>query len=162
MNTSKSTGTFLDSSVMVNTIVETELTKFTDRVFERFPLITSETVIDESVYVIIRKLFAERAIKNRFDVKRKLQTPMGEEIIEEAITLVMNLIEEKNVAIVRDADIYLTLATMKKYLLLPHDAKIISTMLQNGIRELATFDEDYRVVPGIVLLPEDYWRTEKD
>jgi len=162
VNTSKSTGTFLDSSIIINAIVETELTKFTDRVFERFPLITSETVIDESVYVIIRKLFAEMGVKNRFDVKRKLQTPEGEEIIEEAITLVTELIEERNVAIVRDADIYLTLATMKKYSLLPHDAKIIATMLQNGIRELATFDEDYKVVQGIVLLPREYWEKKKD
>ncbi len=69
MNTSKSTGIFLDSSVILNAIVETELTEFADKVFEQFPLITSETVIDESVYVIIRKLFTEMGVKNRFDIK---------------------------------------------------------------------------------------------
>ncbi len=37
MNTSKSTGTFLDSSIIINAIVETELTKFTDN----FPFIFS-------------------------------------------------------------------------------------------------------------------------
>ncbi|WP_461863626.1 PIN domain-containing protein [Thermococcus sp.] len=162
MSTSKSTGIFLDSSVILNAIVETELTEFADKVFEQFPLITSETVIDESVYVIIRKLFTEMGVKNRFDIKIKLQTPEGKEIIEEAIEIVMEFIERRRVAIVRDADIYLTLATMKKYSLLPHDAKIIATMFQNGIKELATFDRDFKVVQGIVLLPKEYWERRED
>jgi len=64
----------LDSSVIVNLIVETELTPFAEKVLEYFPLLTSETVIDESIYVIICKLFAQRGIRNRFDVKKRLFT----------------------------------------------------------------------------------------
>ncbi len=157
MSTLRNTGTFLDSSVIVNLIVDTELTEFAEKVIEDFPLLTSETVIDESIYVIIRKLFALRGVRNRFDVKRRILTPEGKEIINEAIELVVELIEENDVAIVRDADIYLTMATMKEYLLLPHDAKIIATMLQNGVRKLGTFDEDFKRIDGILLVPEEYW-----
>jgi len=157
VSTLRNTGTFLDSSVIVNLIVDTELTEFAEKVIEDFPLLTSETVIDESIYVIIRKLFALRGVRNRFDVKRRILTPEGKEIINEAIELVVELIEENDVAIVRDADIYLTMATMKEYLLLPHDAKIIATMLQNGVRKLGTFDEDFKRIDGILLVPEEYW-----
>jgi len=141
----------------VNLIVDTELTEFAEKVIEDFPLLTSETVLDESIYVIIRKLFALRGVRNRFDVKRRISTPEGEEIINEAIELVMELIEENDVAIVRDADIYLTMATMKEYLLLPHDARIIATMLQNGVRRLGTFDEDFKRIDEILLVPEEHW-----
>ncbi|ASJ02770.1 hypothetical protein A3L09_05640 [Thermococcus profundus] len=161
MSTLRNTGTFLDSSVIVNLIVETELTKLAENVIEHRPLLTSETVIDESIYVIIRKLFALHGIRNRFDVKEKITTPEGKEIIREAIELVMNLLEDKGVGVLRDADIYLTMATMEKYGLLPHDAKILATMFQNGIRRLATFDRDFRNVSGIVLLPENYWRRKE-
>lgn len=141
----------------MNLIVDTELTEFAEKVIEDFPLLTSETVLDESIYVIIRKLFALRGVRNRFDVKRRISTPEGEEIINEAIELVMELIEENDVAIVRDADIYLTMATMKEYLLLPHDARIIATMLQNGVRRLGTFDEDFKRIDEILLVPEEHW-----
>jgi len=147
----------LDSSVIVNLIVETELTPFAEKVLEYFPLLTSETVIDESIYVIIRKLFAQRGIRNRFDVKKRLFTKGGGAIIDEAIELVMETIDENSIAIVRDADIYLTVATMKRYSLLPHDAKILATMLQNGVKTLATFDEDFLRINGITLLPDEYW-----
>ncbi|NJE00554.1 PIN domain-containing protein [Thermococcus sp. JdF3] len=122
-----------------------------------YPLLTSETVVDESVYVIIRKLFSLKGVKNRFEVKKRLHTPEGQEVIDEAIELVMGLIEEADVAILTDADVYITIATMKKYSLLPHDARIVATMLQNGVKRLATFDDDFRPIPGLVLLPKDYW-----
>jgi len=88
-------------------------------------------------------------------------SPDGEEILSEAIETVMNVIWENNVAIVRDADIYLTMATMKEYLLLPHDAKILATMLQNGVKRLATFDDDFHRVKDITLVPESYWKDRE-
>ncbi|GAB6101140.1 hypothetical protein JCM16138_03630 [Thermococcus atlanticus] len=56
MSTLKSTATFLDSSVLVNLIFETNMSEKASKLFSKTanPVI-SETVIDECVYVVLRK-----------------------------------------------------------------------------------------------------------
>jgi predicted nucleic acid-binding protein len=41
---------------------------------------------------------------------------------------------------------------MQKYRLLPYDALIVSTCISNGIKEIATFDKDFRRVDLIEVL----------
>ena len=77
MSISRNTGTFLDSSIILNAIVETELSRYAEDAMRHEPLLTSETVINEVLYVLVRKLFAENGIRNRYDVKERLSTEMG-------------------------------------------------------------------------------------
>ncbi|MFA4804202.1 hypothetical protein P8X34_05540 [Pyrococcus kukulkanii] len=54
MSTLKSTGTFLDSSVIMNLLFETELTQKAQKLFSlaENPVV-SETVIDECIYTTL-------------------------------------------------------------------------------------------------------------
>jgi predicted nucleic acid-binding protein len=152
----------VDSSVLLNTLYETELTTFAQDVMESGEvLITSETVIDECVYVHLRKIAAENGIKNRYDLKEALQTKDGKQWLNQAVNDVLELIGKLDALILRDPEIFLVLSTAKKFGLLPHDAKILSVMLANGITRIATFDRDFSAIPNIQLLPESYWKENK-
>jgi len=161
VNTSTSTGIFVDSSVLLNVLYETELTRFAENVLNgREILVTSETVLDECVYVHLRKMAAEEGVRNIYDLRKTVKTETGKNLLCRAVDEALELVGSYEILVLRDPEIYAVLSTAKEYGLLPHDAKIAATILSNGIRKIATFDRDFSNIPGIEPLPEDYWENK--
>ena len=137
---------FLDTNIFYNYLFETELTENAEKILslgEDF--VTSFTVINETIYVIIRKL-AERKynIKSYHDF-RKFISEKGYVPFKEDLSKFFNLLEDLGVIVLEDyQNMDEWLETMNKYKLLPTDAQIVLTCKYYGIKKIATFDEDFK------------------
>ena len=138
---------YVDSNVFYNYLFETSLTERAFQVLEknRGMLTTSFSTVEEATYVVLRKLLSEKAgIRNRYDAKRYLKTHKGRTLIDEAFTSVLALIFQYDVELVEDATSPgLVQSYAVKYGLMPRDAQIVATCLLNGIKKIATFDNDF-------------------
>ncbi|WP_297552153.1 PIN domain-containing protein [Thermococcus sp.] len=138
---------YVDSNVFYNYLFETSLTERAFQVLEknRGMLATSFSTVEEATYVVLRKLLSEKAgIRNRYDAKRYLKTREGRTLIDEAFTSVLALIFQYDVELVEDATSPgLVQSYAVKYGLMPRDAQIVATCLLNGIKKIATFDNDF-------------------
>ena len=138
---------YVDSNVFYNYLFETSLTERAFQVLEknRGMLTTSFSTVEEATYVVLRKLLSEKAgIRNRYDAKRYLKTRKGRTLIDEAFTSVLALIFQYDVELVEDATSPgLVQSYAVKYGLMPRDAQIVTTCLLNGIKKIATFDNDF-------------------
>ncbi|GAB6135388.1 PIN domain-containing protein [Thermococcus prieurii] len=138
---------YVDSNVFYNYLFETSLTERAFQVLgkNRGMLAPSFSTVEEATYVILRKLLSEKAgIRNRYDAKRYLKTREGRALIDEAFTSVLALIFQYDVELVEDATSPgLVQSYAVKYGLMPRDAQIVATCLLNGIKKIATFDNDF-------------------
>lgn len=117
--------------------------------------VVSETVIDECVYVTLRRKAAFRGIKSLHELKSFLKRDEGKALLREASELVLSFIGTRGIEIIEDPDIFLTLSIAEKYGLLLHDAKIFGAMVSAGIRRIATLDKDFEGIPIVeVIKPE--------
>jgi len=151
----RSIATFVDSSVLLNVIFETELTERATRLMSlaKYPVV-SETVIDECVYVTLRRKSSKRGVHNIYDLKKFLKTEEGRALIRESNEEVLSFIASYDMEIVKDPDIFLALSLAEKYGLLFHDAKILGSMVENGIKRLVTLDRDFDGIPIIEVLTD--------
>ncbi len=155
----RSTGTFLDSSVLLNLLFETELTERARKILSMAddPLV-SETVVDECVYVTLRKKASSRGIKSIHELRKFLKTEEGRSLLRESSEMVLSFIGRHGIEIVEDPpDIFLTLSIAEKYGLLMHDAKIVGAMIvTRGVKKIATPpDRDFEGIPFIEVLKEE-------
>ena len=99
----------------------------------------------------LRRLLSGKAgVRNRYDAKRYLKTPEGRLMIEEAFTSVLALITQYDVGLIEDVSSPgIVQSYAVKYGLMPRDAQIVATCVMNGIKEIATFDEDFDDIPEI-------------
>ena len=138
----------VDTNVFYNFLFETELTEKATKIFElEEPLFTSFTVINETLYVISRKI-AER----KFDIRsyrrfREFVSGNGYEHFLEELTKFFGLLDDLDITVLRDyQNVSEIWELMKNYNLLPNDALIAATCKHYGIRKIATFDEDFKRV----------------
>ncbi|NJE60166.1 PIN domain-containing protein [Thermococcus sp. 21S7] len=147
---------YIDSNVIYNYLFETPLTKTASSILDenRGELVTSFSTIEESVYVVLRKLLSEKAgIRNRYDAKRYLKTPEGKVLIDEAFTSVLTLIFQYAVELIEDATSPgIVQSYAVRYGLMPRDAQIVATCVMNGIKKIATFDEDFDDVAEVFII----------
>ena len=147
---------YVDSNVFYNYLFETPLTAAAFRILEenRGKLVTSFSTVEETTYVVLRKLLSEKAgIRNRYDAKRYLKTEAGKRLIDEAFTSVLALIVQYDVGTVEDIispGIVQDYAV--KYGLMPRDAQVVATCVMNGIRKIATFDGDFDNVAEVSIV----------
>ncbi|QDA31963.1 PIN domain-containing protein [Thermococcus indicus] len=81
-----------------------------------------------------------------------MKTEQGKALLQESTEKVLSFIASYRMEVVKDPDIFLALSIAEKYGLLLHDAKIIGSMIENGITKLATLDKDFQEIPIIELL----------
>ena len=138
----------VDTNVFYNFLFETELTEKATKIFElEEPLFTSFTVINETLYVISRKI-AERKFNIRsYRRFREFVSSNGYEHFLEELTKFFSLLDDLDITVLRDyQNVSETWELMKNYNLLPNDALIAATCKHYGIRKIATFDEDFKRV----------------
>ncbi len=144
----------VDTNVFYNFLFETELTEKATRIFElEEPLFTSFTVINETLYVISRKI-AERKFGIRsYRRFRKFVSSNGYEHFLEELTKLFSLLDNLDITVLRDhQNVYEIWELMKNYNLLLNDALIVATCKHYGIKKIATFDEDFKRVDFLEIL----------
>ena len=126
------------------------------------PKITSDLVLDEFLFVIIRReVQREFGIRSLVAIKERLsKSPELAEFIYETGKKALAVFEAFDVMVVPDSrDWAKTLLFMRHYNLFPHDARIIATALEYGTKRIASLDRDFgRAREIIELLPEEFWK----
>jgi len=139
---------FIDSSVLYNALVKTELTPLAEKVFEeKEAKITSDIVVDEVWFVLMKR---EGGSVGK--VRKLLQK--DEEFRTKAVEYLAGILAFLNaygVVVVRDSHNWAKTSTfLRRYGLLPHDARILATAIEYGCERLATLDDDFKIAGDVV------------
>ncbi|MEB3861657.1 MAG: PIN domain-containing protein [Desulfurococcales archaeon] len=145
----------LDTNIIYSFLFETELTSASEKVIREaiiegmaIPMI----VYNELLYTTGAKIARVKyGVRGKYSF-RKHVAKHG--FPEEAIEKVDGFIKDFKVAILRDyQDPDELVKTIKAYRLAPNDAQIALTCKHYGIGELATFDEDFKKIPWLKVIP---------
>ena len=147
---------FVDSNVFIQLLYESDKASKAEDLLSMYSLLsTSIGVVDEVLHFIIRKEAKDKHnIRRSYDL-RKLIRKRGIGFAKQSIENFISLLEELYVRIVADAEVQLRqlVATMELYKLSPKDAIIALTCKHYGIDTILTFDEDFKRVPWLKVIP---------
>jgi len=117
-------------------------------------LYTSIRVLDEVIFTIVRTKAWIRLGIRRIEKLREYIQKHGYYFFEEDIDELYRFLREANIAVVEDrATPQELIDVAKKFHLLPADALIASTCKHYGIEAILTFDEDFKRVPWLKVVP---------
>jgi predicted nucleic acid-binding protein len=110
--------------------------------------------IEETSYIIVRvhlsKHYGARGIRQMREIIRK----HGLEPVKDELATLRRLLSDYNIIILQDRTAINEIhETMVKYKLLPGDAIIALTCKHYGVDTILTFDEDFRRVPWLRVIP---------
>ena len=125
-----------------------------DILSSRDEVYTSLRTIEETSYILVRvylsKYYGARGI---YQVKELIRKHSLEHLKDELVTL-RRLLSDYNIITLQDrATIKEIHETMIKYRLLPGDAIIALTCKHYGINTILTFDEDFKRIPWLKVIP---------
>jgi len=150
---------FLDSSIVYNALVDTELTKYARKVLEsRVPKLTSDTAIDEVWFALLKK---KAGVKSAEMLKKRIKrSDEGRRMPYDVLVKVFAFLQKHAVLVIPDSRDWAKIAQCSsKYGLLPHDARLVVTAVDAGASGFAALDADFAVISKeIKLLPENYWK----
>ncbi len=117
-------------------------------------LYTSIRVLDEAIFTIVRtKAWINLGIR-RIEKLREYIGKHGYGFFEEDINRLYEFLEEANIAVVEDrATPQELIEVAKRFHLLPADALIALTCRHHGIDTILTFDEDFKRVSWLKVVP---------
>ena len=146
---------FVDSNVLVYYIFENEYSdKAAQLLTQHRDLATSIRVIDEVMFVSIRRLALERLGLRRLDRIKRHITVHGLDFAMDKLWALIDVIEQLGITILQDyAEPRQLLEIMENYKLTPSDAVIASTCRHYGIDTVLTFDEDFKRIPWLRTIP---------
>ena len=111
-------------------------------------------IIDETIFTLIRLEALRRHGIRRLDQLRSYIRRHGIGEFSDALRDVEELIEELGILVLEDkGSLKELLEVMARYNLLPGDALIAITARHYGIDTIFTFDEDFRRIPWLRVLP---------
>ena len=146
----------LDSNAIVYYLhrVEPYASKVKQILVEEKDFAVSLRIIDEVVFTLIRLDALRRLNIRRLDQLREYVRKYGIKEFASAINDVEELIEELGIVVLEDkGSLRELLQVMINYNLLPGDALIAVTAKHYGISTILTFDEDFKRVPWLKVIP---------
>ena len=146
---------FLDTNVIVYYLHGVEPYATTAETYlQSEELVTSLRVIDEALFTLVRmKAWRDLGVK-RIEDLRKYIGSRGYRDFEDVINSLSKFIEKLGVEVLRDEGSYKELVEIAtKYNLMPSDAPIAITCRNHGINTIVTFDEDFKRVPWLKVVP---------
>ncbi len=147
---------FIDSNIFIHLLYEGSKATQAEEVLERYTLLTtSMAVVDEVLHFIIRReALKHYSVRKAYDL-RKLIHKRGIAFALDQINKYLSLLEELYIKILPDPEIPLRqlVDVMSTYKLTPKDAIIALTCRQYGISRIATFDEDFKRIPWLKVVP---------
>ena len=146
----------LDTNAIVYYLhrVEPYASKMKRILIERKDFAVSLRVIDEVIFTLIRLDALRRVNIRRLDQLREYIRKHGIEEFANAMNDVEGLIEELGIVVLEDkGSLGELLEVMRSYNFLPGDALIAITARHYGIDAILTFDEDFKRVPWLKVIP---------
>ncbi len=146
----------LDTNALVYYLhrVEPYASKVKNILVERKDLAVTLRVIDEVVFTLIRLDALRRLNIRRLDQLREYIKKHGIKEFANAMNDVEELIEELGIVVLEDkGSLGELLGAMRSYNLLPGDALIAITARHYGIDTILTFDEDFKRIPWLKVIP---------
>jgi len=146
----------LDSNAVVYYLhhVEPYASKVKQVLIESKDLAVTLRIVDEIIFTLIRLEAWRRLGLRKLDELRDYIRMYGLEVFSDAINDVEELIDKLGILVLEDkGSIKELVETVRKYSLLPGDALIAITAKHYGIGTILTFDEDFKRVPWLKVIP---------
>ncbi len=146
---------FIDTNVFYNILFKTNLTRTARKLLEEFEdkkFYTSLTVVNELLYIATRKYYqAKGEIRGSYSLRRIIAVKGYPELIIEGVR---RLLEDLEVEVLVEDVEYKEMMNIVAHLkLLPSDAVIALTCKHYSIDTILTFDEDFKRVPWLKVVP---------
>jgi len=145
----------VDTNVFIHYLLDGDRAGEAEKLLASYPdLAVTAGIIDEVEFVIIRQLAKRRlGIRSLKKLKEYIRSE-GLDFALDALEKYTNMLLEFEITILRDyVEPQELLETMKKHKLTPSDAIIALTCRHYGINTILTFDEDFKRVPWLKVLP---------
>ncbi|MCE4605741.1 MAG: PIN domain-containing protein [Desulfurococcales archaeon] len=117
---------------------------------------TSLRTIEETSYILVRIYLSKRCGARSIYQVRETVRKYGLKSVKDELATLHRLLSEYNIIILQDKvaidEIH---ETMIKYNLLPGDAIIALTCRYHGIDAILTFDEDFKRIPWLKVIPHE-------
>ena len=125
-----------------------------DIISEEDEVYTSIRVLDKAIFTIVRtKAWMKLGIKHIEKLREHIRKH-GYEFFEEDIDELYKFLEEANISVVEDkARPQELIEVARQFHLLPADALIALTCRHYGINTILTFDEDFKRVSWLRVVP---------
>ncbi len=146
---------YVDTNIFYNVLFSTEYAERSLRVLEEAANpVTSYIVINELVYVVVRKAAADLFGAATVHGLRRRLAAEGYGEAGKYVGKALDLVRDAGVDVIEDYhDMDEWSRVMLRFGLLPSDAQIALTCRHYGIGTIATFDEDFRRVPWLRVVP---------
>ena len=121
---------------------------------EEDELYTSLRIVDEAIFTIVRtKAWIKLGIRRIEKLRDHIQKH-GYEFFEEDIEKTIKFLKETNTTVIENkATPQELIEAAKQFHLLPADALIALTCKHYGINNILTFDEDFKRIPWLKVIP---------
>ena len=146
---------YIDTSLILAILLETEKSNLAQEILEaysEYKLIISGIAINEALYVATYEYYRQKGeIKGRHSL-RKLIARKG--YPKEVLDTINSFLKDLDVEIINDYYEHTEyLRILREYKLLPNDAQIVLTCRHYAIGTILTFDEDFKRVPWLKVIP---------
>ena len=146
---------YIDTSLILAILLETEKSSLAQEILEahsEYDFIISGIAINEALYVATYEYYRQKEeIKGRHSL-RKLITKKG--YPKEVLDTINSFLKDLDIKIINDYFEYNEyLRILREYKLLPNDAQIALTCKHYAIGTILTFDEDFKRVPWLKIMP---------
>jgi len=145
----------VDTNVFVHYLLEGDRVSEAEKLLISYPdLAVTIGIIDEVEFVIIRRLAKRKlGIRSLKKLKEYIRSE-GLDFAQDALERYTNMLQEFEITVLRDyAEPRELLETIEKYRLTPSDAIIALTCKHYGISTILTFDEDFKRIPWLKVIP---------
>ncbi len=147
---------FVDSNVFIQLLYEGSRAPEAEEFLDKYPLLAVSTgVVDEVLHFIVRREAMDKyGIRRAYDL-RKLVRSKGIDFAKESLNKFVSLLKELYIKVVADTETQpgQIIATMDNYRLSPRDAIIALTCRHYSINTILTFDEDFKRIPWLKVIP---------
>ncbi len=146
----------LDTNAIVYYLhrVEPYASKVKQILVEREDFAATLRIVDEVTFTLIRLEAWKKLGVRKLSQLRDYIREHGLDVFEDAINDVEELIDRLGILVLEDkGSLQELLETVKNYDLLPGDALIAITAKHYGIGAILTFDEDFKRVPWLKVIP---------
>ena len=145
----------VDTNIFIQYLLDGDRTAEAEKLLASYPdLAVTIGIIDEVEFAIIRRLAKRRLGIRSLKKLKEYITSRGLDFALDALEKYTNMLQEFEITILRDyAEPHELLKTMKKYRLTPSDAIITLTCKHYGIDTIITFDEDFKHIPWLKVVP---------
>ncbi|MCE4599612.1 MAG: PIN domain-containing protein [Desulfurococcales archaeon] len=146
---------YLDTSIILSILLETEKYQVAEDVVASFQdktFVTSGIALNEAFYVAAFEYYRQRGlVKGRYSFREVIgKQGYPREVVE----LVLGFVSDLRIKVLEDYyDFKEYIQVMTTYRLLPNDAQIALTCRHYSIDTILTFDEDFKRVPWLKVIP---------